>query len=643
MSLNVAAPAPGMTKRGWPSRWLLARWRRVVRNIRSIESQLETLNDQQLAERSTALHHEALFQDRSLGRLLPEAYALVSECIFRQLKLRSYDVQLIGAIAMHHGYIAEMQAGEGKTLAATLPIYLHAMSNRGVHVATANDYLAQRDAEHLRPVYESLGLRVGFVRSQMSRPERKRAYACHITYGTAKEFGFDYLRDRLLQRQAHVSTIDSLRSGGSRPSLNQDSSPVQRRARFALIDEADSILIDEATTPLIIAGAPQDPDATEAVCFKWCAAICSQFIENQHFRYIEATKKVELTTDGQQLTSERERPPALASMALKELHEAVERAIRVRRDFVRDRHYIVGDGQVVIVDENTGRLGIGRHWQNGIHQAVEAKEGLAITAATTRQVQITLQEFFSQYSRLAGMTGTAYNSRRELRCVYGLPVVRIPTHRPSRRVHLPEQVYQYADDKWTAIVDEVSQLHKQGRPVLVGTRSIDKSEHLSRMLAQAGIDHEVLNAKQDADEARIVAKAGQLGKITLATNIAGRGTDIHLGDGVAEIGGLHVVCTELHDSCRIDRQLVGRCARQDDPGSVRQYLSLEDEILDNGLGTARANRLRKRVPEDKAAVQSSSPWFYAAQDEIEKKRFETRRSLMRLCQHRAEQAGKDGL
>lgn len=628
----------------WPSSLLLARWWGVVRKIRRLEAALENLDAAGLSQRSIRLRERIECRGTRLTRVLPQVYALASETISRRLDLRPYDAQLLGAIAMHHGYVAEMQTGEGKTLAATLPVCLNAMSRGGVHVATANDYLARRDAEWMRPVYESLGLSVGYIQNRMPRALRRKAYACSITYGTAKEFGFDYLRDRLLERQQGRDISISWTSETLSPNNSDDGlSPVRRQARFALVDEADSILIDEATTPLIISGATCKDDSSGAARFKWCAQVCSNFSADDHYLYDENHKTVCLTAEGKQVVRSLPKSAEVARIRLTELYEAVERAIKVDRDFLPDQQYVVRDGQVVIVDEFTGRLGEGRQWRNGIHQAVEAKEGLDVTVATSHLARITMPEFFSMYPCLAGMTGTAHSARREFRKAYGLPVVRIPTNRPCRRTRMPNEIFVTEEAKWSAIVDEVRLMHEQGRPVLVGTRTIDKSEHLSRLLADARIPHEVLNAKQNHEEARIVAEAGQRGQVTVATNMAGRGTDIRLAEGVADLGGLHVICTELHEAERIDRQLAGRCARQGDPGSFRQFLSLEDEILAAGFDQARAERVLQKAQRCKGPPKHLAALLREAQWRVELKRFQAREALRRFTKSRDDWNSKMGL
>ena len=618
--------------------WRLCCPHAVLRRIDLRKRALHGLEDTGLREHSIALRQRAR-QGEPLDCLLPEVFALVQEMSARLLDMRHYAAQLLGGIAMHRGFIAEMATGEGKTLTATLPVCLNALTGRGVHVTTANDYLARRDAGWMRPVYKGLGLTVGYLQSQMPTSERHEAYACDITYGTATEFGFDFLRDRLLTRRCHGWNGNW--SGLMAPDTRK--SPIQRRAHFALVDEADSVLIDQARTPLIVSDSASNTQEAQKACYGWCAQIVSRFVEGVHYSRHPDQKSVGLTVAGWQLARSLPKPREISRFSVRDLFAAIERGIKVQRDYVRDRDYIVRDGEVVIVDEFTGRLGEGRRWRDGIHQAIEAKEELSVSVETSQDAQITLQEFFSLYPVVAGMTGTAYDSRREFRRVYGLPVASIPTNRPNQRIRLPDTILGTAEAKWDAILDEVQRVKATGRPVLIGTRSIEKSEQLSRLLVQAGIEHEVLNAKQDAEEARISAQAGERGKVTVATNMAGRGTDVQLGQGVAELGGLHVICSELHESRRIDRQLAGRCGRQGDPGTVHQFLSFDDEILTAGLGFEKAERIRRRAQSTSALPVRFVGLFRTAQKKAEHKRFQTRRSLMRYAKRRSEQMRQMGM
>jgi preprotein translocase subunit SecA len=463
----------------------------------------------------------------------------------------------------------------------------------------------------------------------MTQPERKKQYACDITYGTANEMGFDFLRDRLLKRRISEGQRDLFGAMLGKAGVGHEE-PVQGELHFMLVDEADSILIDEARTPLIISALPGEEEELEAEAYRWAANAAPEFQEDEHFEYDHKDKTVELTLVGRRRVREIAKPAAMDRMPLSTIYEHVERAIKVAREMFLDRQYVVRNGEIVIVDEFTGRLGEGRKWRAGIHQAVEAKEGVEITFATNQAARITVQDFFLRYNRLAGMTGTGATSGRELHKIYKCRVVPVPTNRPPIRQKLPTLVFGTAEDKWQAIIDDLVEQHALGRPVLIGTRSIDKSELLSTLLKQRGIEHAVLNARHIAKEAEIVAQAGQLGKVTVATNMAGRGTDIRLGPGVQELGGLHVICTELHESQRIDRQLIGRCGRQGDPGTFRQFLSLDDEILLTGFGPKKATKLKQRG-EARAArgpLSGFESYFYTAQKKVERHHFRDRKVLL---------------
>jgi len=608
------------------NRWRLRRWSALVHRIAAAEPELQTLTDQQLKKRSLALRHRAKAGE-PLSRLLVEGFALVREAARRTINMRHFDVQILGGIAMFHGFIVEMDTGEGKTLAATLPLYLYGLTGRGCHLATVNDYLAHRDRQWMGPVYEALGLSVGVVEAQMSRPQRREAYHCDITYGTAKEFGFDFLRDRLLLRRIAEGQTDLLGAMlGQRQAASEE--PVQREPFFALVDEADSILIDEARTPLIISALPTEEQKVAVECYKWSASVVHQFAEEVDYQYDHEKRKAELTREGRQKVRQLPKPPVLDKVGMVNIYRYIEQAIMVAREYHRDRQYVVRDGEIVIVDEFTGRLAEGRKWREGIHQAVEAKEGVPVTIATGQAARITIQDFFLRYEKLAGMTGTAITAARELRKIYHCPVIKIPTNRPVIRFSLPTVVCGTSEARWAAVVEEVRQMNALGRPVLIGTRSIDKSEHLSRLLSQAGIEHRVLNAHKLAEEAEIVALAGQRGRVTVSTNMAGRGTDIRLGEGVAELGGLHVILTEMHDAARIDRQLSGRCGRQGDPGTYRQYLSLDDDLLLAGLGPKKAAKLKAIGQSAKGPLDGYIRLFRKAQRIVERRHFRQRRALM---------------
>jgi preprotein translocase subunit SecA len=617
---------------GGPVARRLAKWGKVLELIAAFEPELQKESDRDLKKRSLSLRYRAKAGE-PLAKLVPEGYALVREAAVRTIKQRHYEVQMIGGIALFNGCIAEMETGEGKTLTATLPMYIHALVGKGAHLATVNDYLAERDANFLRPVYDLLGLSIGVVLTKDKSKERREAYGCDITYGTAKEFGFDFLRDRLLLRRMGVTqaglfgeiTAAALDPGGEQP--------VQRGAHFVLVDEADSILIDEARTPLIIGSIGDKAIEKIVATYRWAAEVAPQFIDEEHYEFDHDDKKVELTATGRQMLRVMAKPSILATMGLVDLYQYVERAIKVHRDYHLDRQYVVkpgdqGTDEIVIVDENTGRLAEGRKWRDGIHQAVEAKERIEVTVPTGQAARITVQDLFLRYKHLAGMTGTASSASREFRKVYRKVVIPVPTNRPAQRKRLPDLVFGTGDEKWHAIVQEIRELYREGRPVLVGTRSIDKSIILSRLLNLAEIDHKVLNAHEIAAEAEIVAEAGQPGKVTVATNMAGRGTDIKLGPGVAENGGLHVICTELHDSARIDRQLMGRCGRQGDPGTVRQYMSLDDDVIRTGFGPQSADKLEALGKSNPAAAQSYANFLKRSQRKVERRHLRDRFVLL---------------
>ena len=591
---------------------------RKLQRVGSLEPRAMAVTNEQLRKEYLALRYRSQ-SGEPLSQLLPETYALVREAGRRTLGMRHFDVQILGGIALSQRSIAEMQTGEGKTLTAALPLCLAALAGQGAHLATVNDYLARRDAELMLPLYQCLGLTVGIVESHTSPEERKAAYACDITYGTAKEFGFDFLRDRLVKRHATEAGVSA-----------QDSEQcVQRDLHFALVDEADSVLIDEASTPLVIGALPGEAQRREIEAYRFAATAAGHFAEKEHFHYDHQDRTVSLTSAGQRLARSLKQPEAIRDLSLASYYEFLERAIRVLRDFHKDQQYVVRAGEIVIVDEFTGRLGEGRKWRSGIHQAVEAQENLKVSVDAGQAASITVQDYFRRYAHLAGMTGTAASSTAEFAKIYRLGVVIVPTNRPVQRIGLSPRVLLNAECKWSAVVQEIAELHAAGRPVLIGTRSIDKSQQLSRLLAQAGILHQVLNAHQVAQEAEIVALAGQRGRVTVSTNMAGRGTDIKLGPGVVELGGLHVIATELHEDQRIDRQLFGRCGRQGEPGSYRQYMALNDELLIQGYGPQAAGRILHKLSGGRLLRESKTlNMFKAAQRRVERRQFRQRKALM---------------
>ena len=608
-------------------------WLEQTRAVNAWESRRRELKDTQIRKEALSLVYRAK-SGETLESLLPETYSLVREAGRRALNMRHYDVQILGGTCLFYGCISEMQTGEGKTLTATLPLILHSLVGKGAHLATVNDYLAQRDAEWMRPIYNILGISVGVVLTDNDQDERRRAYASDVTYGTAKEFGFDFLRDRLLMRAQGRAVDDFLGSGSQERWTSGGEQPVQRGMHFALVDEADSILIDEARTPLIIGSLGDEAREVVITTYRWAASHADKFVLKEHFTIEEDTRKIELTAKGRQFVRALPRDEIIRLAALVDLYEYTERAIKVHRDFHLDRHYVVRDDEIVIVDEFTGRLAEGRKWRDGIHQAIEAKEKIEVSVPTGQAARITVQDLFLRYKSLGGMTGTAATSAGELRRIYKTPVVQVPTNRPPKRKRLPDIVCPDMMTKFDAVVREVKEVHAVGRPVLIGTRSIDKSNILAKMLRDEGMAVQVLNAYEVEREAEIVARAGERGQITVATNMAGRGTDVKLQDTVRDIGGMMVICTELHDAARIDRQLIGRCGRQGDPGSYRQYLGMDDEILRNGLGLKTSENMKNLGASEagnahaNARLAAYASRFKLAQRKVEKKHFRDRMSLL---------------
>ncbi len=525
----------------------------VEQQINPLEDGLKKLSDSSLANKTNEFKAR-LAKGETLDDILPEAFAVVREASRRVLGMRHFDVQLIGGIVLHRGNIAEMCTGEGKTLVATAPVYLNALEGKGVHVITVNDYLAKRDSEWMGQVYKFLGLSVGLIVHDLDFQQRKIAYNSDITYGTNNEFGFDYLRDNM------VTSLDQM---------------VQRPLHYCLIDEVDSILIDEARTPLIISGPGQKSTDNYYVMAK----LVPHLKKDEDYTIDEKQKTVAPTEAGVAKMEKMLHVENLYDAENLELNHLFVQALRAQTMMQRDKDYVVKDGEVVIVDEFTGRLMYGRRYSDGLHQAIEAKEGLEVQRESQTLATITFQNYFRMYDKLAGMTGTAKTEEQEFIKIYGLPVIQIPTNKPIQRKDLPDVVFKTKRGKYRAVVKEVERRHATVQPILIGTTSIEQSEELSHMLDVAKIPHSVLNAKYHEKEAAIVALAGQKGAVTIATNMAGRGTDIQLGDGVAELGGLAIIGTERHESRRIDNQLRGRAGRQGDPGSSQFFLSLEDDLL----------------------------------------------------------------
>ena len=641
---------------------LLKQYRKIVERINALEPGLEGLSDEALKAK-TQEFRDRLAAGATLDALLPEAFAVVREASKRVMKMRHFDVQMVGGIALHNGKIAEMRTGEGKTLTATLPVYLNALTGKGVHVVTVNDYLANRDAQWMARLYNFLGLSVGINLPQLPRADKQAAYSADITYGTNNEYGFDYLRDNMVYEP-------------------QDR--VQRQLNYAIVDEVDSILIDEARTPLIISGQAEDHTAMYLAMRQVVPQLTQQIGEEDprtgegivtpgDFTLDEKSRQVFLTEQGHEKAEE-----VLARMGLIPegaslydpanitLMHHLNAALRAQHLYHRDQHYVVQNGEIVIVDEFTGRLMAGRRWSDGLHQAVEAKEGVQIQAENQTLASITFQNYFRLYSKLGGMTGTADTEAYEFQEIYGLETVVIPPNRKSLREDQLDRVYKTAQEKYTAAIADIRECHERGQPVLVGTSSIENSELISQLLTQAKLEHQVLNAKQHAREADIVAQAGRPGMITIATNMAGRGTDIVLGGNVEKdvqaieadeslsevqrqariaalredwkktheqvkaAGGLRIIATERHESRRIDNQLRGRSGRQGDPGSSRFYLSLDDPLMRIFAGErVRAIMDRLKMPEGEAieaGIVTRS--IESAQRKVEARNFDIRKQLL---------------
>ncbi len=577
----------------------------IVDKINSLEKSMESLSSANLAAK-TSEFRVRLQKGETLDDILPEAFAVVREASKRVTGMRHFDVQLIGGVVLHRGKISEMRTGEGKTLVATLPVYLNALTGKGVHVVTVNDYLAKRDSEDMGRIFKALGLSVGLIVHDMQFHERRAAYMADITYGTNNEFGFDYLRDNM------VVNVDQM---------------VQRELNYCIVDEVDSILIDEARTPLIISG----PGEKSTDLYRVLASVVSTMSEGEDYTLDEKQKQVAPTEVG---IAKAEKMLGIKNMYDNEhgidFSHQLMCALKAKALMHRDRDYVVKDGQVIIVDEFTGRLMFGRRFSEGLHQAIEAKEGVKVERESQTLATITFQNYFRMYKKLAGMTGTAKTEEQEFQKIYGLSVVVVPTNKPMIRTDAADVIYKTKLAKYKAAVNEIEECHKSGRPVLVGTTSIAQSEELSAMLKRRGISHNVLNAKYHEKEAEIIALAGQYGAVTIATNMAGRGTDIVLGEGVPELGGLHIIGTERHESRRIDNQLRGRCARQGDPGSSKFFLSLEDDLMrlfgsDNIAGIMDKLGMEDDEPIEHSLVTKS---IENAQKKVEGRNFNIRKYVL---------------
>ena len=593
----------------------------IVNKIEALAPEFEKLTDDELKAK-TPEFKERLEKGETLDDLLPEAYATVREAATRVLGMRHYRVQLIGGVILHQGRITEMRTGEGKTLVSTLPAYLNALEGKGVHIVTVNDYLAKRDAEWMGQVHEFLGLTVGVILNSMDNDERREAYNCDITYATNNELGFDYLRDNMVVYKEEL---------------------VQRELHYAIIDEVDSVLIDEARTPLIISG--QSGKSTKL--YEACDIFVKQltrgtakelskmdFIMNEEEQetgdYVvdEKDKNVNLTEEGVRKAERFFQVKNLADPDNLELQHNINLALRAHSLMFRDKDYVVKDDQVLIVDEFTGRIMPGRRFSDGLHQAIEAKEHVKVKRESKTLATITFQNFFNKYAKKSGMTGTALTEEKEFRDIYEMDVVEVPTNLPVARIDYEDAVYKTKEEKFNAVVADIVEAHEKGQPVLVGTINIDTSEYLSDKLKKKGIPHKVLNAKFHELEAEIIADAGQMGAVTIATNMAGRGTDIKLGEGVKELGGLKIIGTERHESRRIDNQLRGRAGRQGDPGESRFYISLEDDLM-RLFGSERLMGLFSAMPDgEQIEHKMLSNAIESAQKKIEGNNFGIRKNLL---------------
>ena len=583
----------------------LKKLRPLVAKINALEPEMQALADEELPQRLAVYREQVQNGEKDLDAVLPEVFALVREASTRVLGMRHYDVQLLGAMALHNGKIAEMKTGEGKTLVATLAVILNSLEGKGVHVVTVNDYLAKRDAEWMGRLYNFLGLSVGVIVAGLSDEQRKEAYGADITYGTNNEFGFDYLRDNM---KFYAEQL------------------VQRGHHYAIVDEVDSILIDEARTPLIISGASDE--STDL--YQKVDEVVRTLEKEKHYTVDEKGKTASLTDEGVLYVEEQLGIENLYDTANITAQHHVLQSLKAHTVFRRDVDYIVKDDQVVIVDEFTGRLMAGRRFSDGLHQALEAKEHVTVAAENQTLASITFQNYFRMYDKLSGMTGTADTEAVEFAQIYGLEVSTIPPNRPMVRMDMPDLIYRTRREKMQAIIQAIKELHATGQPVLVGTISIETSELISQLLKREGVPHSVLNAKHHAQEAEIVAQAGQAGKVTIATNMAGRGTDIKLGEGVVELGGLHILGTERHESRRIDNQLRGRSGRQGDPGSSRFYLSLEDDLM-RLFGSDRLSGLMQKLGmQEGEPIENNmvSRAIENAQKRVEGHHFEIRKTLL---------------
>lgn len=603
-----------------------SRFEWVVDGVKEQIPAMEGLDEEEILPLARTLG-QRLRREGFTRELVGKAFALIREVAGRRLGMRHFDVQLIGGLVLLEGMVAEMETGEGKTLTATLAAGTAALAGIPVHVVTVNDYLALRDGEIMGPVYQALGLTVGVIRHGLEPATRRAAYNCDITYCTNKELTFDYLKDRIVLKdrpgQARLQ-LEKFYGGPSRIGRL-----LLRGLHFAIVDEADSVLVDEARTPLIISAEAKD--CTEQVVYREAFDAARELTPGEDFVALLRERNVELTSKGRLRIEGFSWNEARGWTTKSQREELVRQALVALNLYNLDKQYIVSGGKVQIVDEYTGRVMPDRSWERGLHQLIEIKESCDMTTRKETLARISYQRFFRRYLRLSGMTGTAREVSGELWSVYGLRVVSIPTNRPMRRIYLPERIYATAEERWGAVVRTAVDMHRLGRPVLIGTRSVAASEHLSNLLTGAGVVHRVLNARQDKEEADIVAQAGQPGCVTVATNMAGRGTDIRLGEGVAELGGLHVVATERHEARRIDRQLFGRCGRQGDPGTCQAMVSLEDELVTLLAGRLKRMAIRAGVNSgDQGSSVMGRLLFRKAQMAAERLHAKMRRDLFRM-------------
>lgn len=589
---------------------------------------LEAFNVDQIAEYRDQVRMNLLRRGIADVEAVAESFALIREVSRRQLGMAHYDVQLIGGFIMLNGLIAEMQTGEGKTLTATLPAATVALAGMPVHVITVNDYLVERDAEIMQPVYEALGLTVSTVIEGMSIEDRQQAYACDVTYCTNKELAFDFLKDRLVMK-GHTSDakLKLERLYGSHSRVNR---LILRGLHFALIDEADSVLIDEAKTPLIISESREDDE--EQKIYQQALSIVAQFTDGD-FSLQQKNRQIEVSESGKEKAKQMAEPYGGVWMGTKRREELIKQALSAVHLFEKNKHYLVRDDKIQIIDEYTGRIMADRSWERGLHQLIETKEGVETTGRRDTLARVSYQRFFRKYMMVSGMTGTAKEVENELWAIYRLHVVPVPTNRPPQRINMPTRIFSRIDDKYQAILKSVQGLSKDGRPILIGARTVEASEALSKVLHENGVEHQVLNARQDEKEADIVSTAGEYGKVTVATNMAGRGTDIKLGQEVSDLGGLHVIVTELHEAKRIDRQLIGRCGRQGDKGSYEKILSFEDELATMFIPAFLRRMAIKWLASDKEILRKlADRILHSCQRRAERQHARTRYDLLKSDQ-----------